>query len=536
MTSPEQSADDWLVNDLDDDADEGRAQDARLVRPWKILIVDDDADVHSMTRLALRGVRYRNRPLELLSAHSGSEGFAMLAEHPDTAIVLLDVVMESDDAGLRLADRIRHELMNSLVRIVLRTGQPGQAPEEKVIIDYDINDYKAKTDLTSRKLFVLIVATLRTYESLQVIDLSRQGLRRILKGTANLYQYSSLQEFSSGVLSQISAILGFGADGVLCAKRAQRKNAEDDAGFELIAGTGQYADLPSQGRLSDDHPFRPIVSKGFELGDNFYDHPYDVLHFSTQNDYRFVIVFTPPWPLEDFQKDLLGVFCDRMASAFDNLYLYQQLRASNEATVIALADLAEFRDESTGSHIVRMKQLTNAVVARLHSEGKFAEEITDTFRAMIGTASILHDVGKVTTPDHILLKPGKHTPEERAIMQEHAEKGKVILERAASMINGESYLSYGAQIAGGHHECFDGSGYPQQLQGTDIPLASRIVAVVDVFDALVHRRLYKEPWPLERAIETLRQASGTQFDPDVVDAFIAVIEANPDGWVDASAL
>src|SRR5664279_537690 len=335
--------------------------------------------------------------------------------------------METDDAGLRLAGRIRSELGNHLVRIVLRTGQPGQAPEEKVIVDYDINDYKSKTDLTTRKLFVMVVAALRTYESLLVIDASRQGLRRILKGTENLYQYSSLQEYSSGVLSQVSAILDVGADGVLCAKRAPHGKADADEGFEVVAGTGRYASLPAQGKLSDDHPFVPLIKKVFELGHNHYDHPYDVLHFSAQNGYRFVIVFTPPWPLEDFQKDLLGVFCDRMASAFDNLFLYQQLRAASEATVIALADLAEFRDESTGSHIVRMKRLTDALVERLREDGRFSDELSDVFKALIGTASTLHDVGKVTTPDNVLLKPSRHTPKERSVMMEHAKKGEVIL-------------------------------------------------------------------------------------------------------------
>ncbi len=532
MTTLGNLEDSWMV---DDTRPGGAEQESAYLRPWKILIVDDAPDVHAMTCLALREVLYRGRPLEIRSAYSAAEGFEQLSRHPDTAIVLLDVVMETDDAGLRLAARIRGELDNQLVRIILRTGQPGQAPEEKVIVEYDINDYKSKTELTARKLFVVVTASLRTYESLLIIDLSRQGLRRILKGTENLYQYNSLQEFSSGVLSQISAILGVGADGMLCAKRiVPNSDAEQD--FEVIAGTGKFADLPAQGKMFDDHPFYPLVKKVFDLERNHYEHPYDVLHFSTRNGYRFVIVFTPPWPLEDFQKDLLGVFCDRMTSAFDNLYLYQQLHASNEATVIALADLAEFRDESTGSHIVRMKRLTNAVVARLHQQGKFPGEISDTFKAMIGTASILHDVGKVATPDHILLKPAKLTVHERVIMMEHAGKGRLILERAASLINGESYLSYGAQIAGGHHERFDGSGYPKGIKDEEIPLASRIVAVADVFDALVHRRPYKEPWPVAKALDYMRNASGTQFDPEVLTTFLEIVEACPDDWVDKREL
>jgi len=529
MTKRNDPKENWLLDDAVELA--GQAV-VNPLRPWKILIVDDEPDVHSTTRLALRDMRYRGRSLELLSAYSAAEGFAVFSKNPDIAIVLLDVVMETDDAGLRLAGRIRSELDNPLVRIVLRTGQPGQAPEEKVIVDYDINDYKSKTDLTTRKLFVMVVASLRTYESLLVIDASRQGLRRILKGSENLYQFSSLQEFSSGVLSQVSAILDVGADGILCAKRARRGKTGMEADFEVVAGTGRYADLPAQGRLSDDHPFMPLINKVFEIGTNHYEHPYDVLHFSAQNGDRFVIVVTPPWPLEDFQKDLLGVFCDRMASAFDNLFLYQQLSAASEATVIALADLAEFRDESTGRHIVRMKRLTDALVSRLHEKGSFTDEISDAFKAMIGTASILHDVGKVTTPDNILLKPGVHSSEERDVMKEHAAKGEVILDRAAKLLVGESYLSYGAQIAGSHHERYDGAGYPRGLKGNEIPLASRIVAVVDVFDALVHRRLYKEPWPMEQAIDYVRSHAGTQFDPDVVAAFLSVVESNPAEWVD----
>lgn len=525
------AGEDWLI---DDTGAEDKTSTDENHRPWKILIVDDEEDIHSTTRLTLRGMHYRNRPLQLLSAYSGAEGFALLEQHPDTAIVLLDVVMETDDAGLLLAERIRGELDNSLTRIILRTGQPGQAPEEKVIVQYDINDYKAKTELTSRKLFVTVVASLRTYESLLAIDLSRHGLRRILKGTENLYQYSSLQEFSSGVLSQISAILDVGADGVLCAKRTDARSAvqgeEDTPEFEIIAGTGPYAVFPQQGRLPDAHVFADLVAKAFERGESFFEHPYDVLHFSTKHGYRFAIVLTPPWPLEDYQKELLNVFCDRMGSAFDNLYLYQQLRASNEATVMTLADLAEFRDISTGQHIVRVGRLTRAVVAQLLKEGKFTEQISDTFSAMIGTAAILHDVGKVVTPDHILFKDGKYSEEESLLMQEHARKGEAILGRAADLISGDSYLAYAAQIAGGHHERYDGSGYPRGLKGDEIPLASRIVAVVDVFDALVHRRSDREPMTVEEAIDYVRASAGTLFDPAVVDSFLKVVEKDPGCW------
>ena len=520
---------DWLIDDTAQPAMAG----AQLERSWKVLIIDDEQDVHLVTQMALRNLKFRGRALEMLSAYSASTGFELLQQHPDTAIALLDVVMETDDAGLRLVQRIRQELNNHLVRIVLRTGQPGQAPEQRVIVEYDINDYKAKTELTTQKLFTTVIASLRTYESLLTIEMSRQGLGKILEGAANLYQYHSLQDFASGVLAQISAILNVGADGVLCAQQRDRDNS---LLRHLIAGTGQYAGLIADGSMTDSHSLAPLMQRAFAGRRSFFEHPYDVLYISAQKQHEFVILFSPPWPLAEYQKDLLNVFCNRIAAALDNLYLYQQLKASHEATVVALADLAEYRDATTGNHILRVQRMTDAVAHRLRASGHFPDDLNESFLSMVGTAAILHDVGKVATPDHILLKPGKHDPEERSIMQQHAASGQTILARAATMVDGDSYLSYGAQIAGGHHEHYDGGGYPLGLCGDAIPLAAKIVAVVDVFDALVHRRPYKEPWPINEALTYIRDRAGSQFDPYVVKAFLDVVAKDPSDWIDLNGL
>lgn len=146
--------------------------------PWNILIVDDDVDVHVVTKFALRDVRYNRRPLNFFHAYSGSEGAAMMRSHPHMACVLLDVVMENDHAGLDLARQIRGELSNHLVRIVLRTGQSGQALEQSIIVDYDVNDYRTKSELTSQKLFTTVITALRAYESLLTASLSIDALQR----------------------------------------------------------------------------------------------------------------------------------------------------------------------------------------------------------------------------------------------------------------------------------------------------------------------------------------------------------------------
>ncbi|MBB5017552.1 response regulator RpfG family c-di-GMP phosphodiesterase [Chitinivorax tropicus] len=524
MSGGDNADDSWIIDD-----DAGAEPSNPLEnKPWRVLIVDDEADVHSVTKLALRNVTFKGRPLELLSAYTGREAAAVLRADREIALVLLDVVMESDDAGLKLVELIRGDINNQLVRIVLRTGQPGQAPEQRVIVDYDINDYKAKTELTTQKLFTTVIASLRAYEGLVTIERSRAGLSKILEGATNLYQVHSLRELASGVLNQISAILDVGADGMLCVVQNRQ-----GAGMmpQVIAATGNYTAMSDDHQIMDEQPAAKAVARALAEGRSVFDHPLDVLYTKTMQGHEFAILVTPPWPLADIQRDLLEVFCNRIAAAFDNLYLYDQLRKAQEATVSALADLAEFRDKDTGGHVQRVRLLTDAITRILYQQGKFSNDLTPEFLEMVGIASILHDVGKVGTPDRVLLKPARHTPEERAIMEEHAEIGEVVLARASEMVDGTSYLTFGAQIAGYHHEHVDGSGYPRGLKRDEIPLAARIVAVVDVFDALLHRRPYKEPWPLVEVMQYISERSGKQFDPDVVDALAFCVKDGLPAWL-----
>ncbi|MFC0167867.1 DUF3369 domain-containing protein [Pseudoduganella danionis] len=512
--------DNWLIQEDEDEAP-AAGQESPEQRLWRVLIVDDDVDVHAVTRLALRNVSFKGRELELYSAYSGKEAYEFLRTTPDIALVLLDVVMETDDAGLLLARRIREELHNGIVRVVLRTGQPGQAPEQRVIIEYDINDYKAKTELTTQKLFTTVISALRAYESLNMLERSRIGLGKILAGATNLYQIHSLREFASGVLNQVSAILDVGADGVLCLMQG------DTGMTTVVAATGNYTPLSEHELMPHEHPLWPTIAKAFAEKKSQFDHPANVLFIHTQENREVAISVTPPWPLAQIQRDLLEVFCQRIAAAFDNLYMFGQLRKAQEATVVALADLAEFRDSGTGGHVRRVQNLSSALAQRMAERGVYPEQLTPQLLDMIGLASILHDVGKVATPDHILLKPGQHTPDERSQMQTHAAVGKSILERAANMVDGVSYLTYGAEIAGGHHEHFDGNGYPNQLKGQEIPISARIVAVVDVFDSLLHERPYKEPWPHTQVMSYITERAGKQFDPEVVAALLDLIERDP---------
>ena len=147
---------------------------------WKVLIVDDEEDVHNVTRLSLSNFTFENKRISFLSGYSAIEGAELVKRNPDIAVILLDVVMETDDAGLRMAEIIRHEIKNHKVRIILRTGHPGQAPEDNVILQYDINDYKMKTELTAKKLFNSLVTAIRSYRDLKMIEDSKIHLEQLV--------------------------------------------------------------------------------------------------------------------------------------------------------------------------------------------------------------------------------------------------------------------------------------------------------------------------------------------------------------------
>ncbi|MFT5643459.1 MAG: CheY-like chemotaxis protein [Janthinobacterium sp.] len=174
----------WLIDDDFPDADQ---QFDSATEPWRILIIDDDVDVHVVTKFSLSNACFMGRRLSFLHAYSGTEALAVLRKTPDIAMVLLDVIMETDDAGLRVVRQIRDELDNKLVRIVLRTGQPGLALEHSIILDYNINDFWCKTDLTTRKLFTTVISSLRAYADLQAAEHSIVALRTALTQSRQLH-------------------------------------------------------------------------------------------------------------------------------------------------------------------------------------------------------------------------------------------------------------------------------------------------------------------------------------------------------------
>lgn len=207
-----------------------------------------------------------------------------------------------------------------------------------------------------------------------------------------------------------------------------------------------------------------------------------------------------------------------------------------EAALHALASLAEARDPETGNHLRRVQAYVQALAQRLRLSPRYADQLDDARISQIARAAPLHDIGKVGIPDSVLLKPGKLTAEEFNVMKAHPRIGGEAISEAMRRVASDhalsgatetggslwAFLETARQIAYGHHEKWDGSGYPQGLAGEAIPLSARLMALADVYDALINRRVYKEAFPIEEAMRILREGRGTHFDPDILDAFLEI--------------
>jgi signal transduction histidine kinase/CheY-like chemotaxis protein len=211
---------------------------------WKILVVDDEPEIHAITKLSLSDLRFDEKKLQFFSAMSGEEAKAVLAQEPDIAVALIDIVMETEDAGLRLVEYIRNELHNRQIRLIIRTGQPGTAPERYVIDHYDIDDYKDKTELTAQRLYTTLRTTLKAYRDLITIDNNRQGLEKILDAAPNLYRIQPMEIFLEGVLTQITSLCAVEESCIVAklhpSSTQQQESQTNKTDIIIQVGTGKY--------------------------------------------------------------------------------------------------------------------------------------------------------------------------------------------------------------------------------------------------------------------------------------------------------
>lgn len=475
---------------------------------WNVLIVDDESDVHETTKRVLSDFEFEGRGLNFLHAFSGQQAKEIVEKNGDIAVILLDVVMETDESGLEVARFIREVLRNNISRIILRTGQPGKAPESRIIIDYDINDYKSKTELTSQKLFTTMVASIRSYRDLQLIERNRQGLRQVINSFSNLFEVRTLKSFTEGVLSQLLSLLKLNESSLLVEASAfsAMRGEEDD--FIINAATGDYGDyvdmFVSQVIPAD---IQKLLLKAVHERQCIYDNNDYIGYFETGHGDKHLLFVSGCEHLTEMDRDLLKLFCNNVAIAFENILLNREIVNTQKEVVFTLGEVVESRSKETASHVTRVGEMCYMLGKKI---GLSAED-----RELLRMAAPLHDVGKIGISDDVLLKPGKLTEEEYEQIKTHSLIGFEILKNSKREI-----IKTAALIAHQHHEKWDGTGYPDGLKGEEIHLFGRIVGLVDVFDALVHSRCYREAMDFNDVISIIEKERGKHFDPALVDVFL----------------
>jgi signal transduction histidine kinase/CheY-like chemotaxis protein len=325
-----------LIELFDDDGAVEASAFARAPAPWKVLVVDDDEEVHAATRFALQGARILNRPLALISARSAAEAREALAADRHVAVILLDVVMEEHDAGLKFAEWVRAQGYTSQ-RIILRTGQPGYAPEMDVIRNYDINDYRSKSELTQTRLLTAMTAAIRSYEQIETIEQSRRGLEMIVASCNQLFKEREFGRFSEGVLLQLASLMGARREGLICAGRADAAGGD----LHIVSGVGALSQYVGAclGDLPDDdfaNAVRAYAVEGrAEPVAPAPRRPGVMFSVATRPDRRYLTCIDHDAPVGETDLALLRVFAANIAAGFENVDLIDTLARRN-------ADLERF--------------------------------------------------------------------------------------------------------------------------------------------------------------------------------------------------
>ena len=290
---------------------------------WRVMIIDDDEDVHSTTTFALGNLDMQHRPLEFVHAYSAGQARELLKHEQEIAVILLDVVMEQDDAGLHLVRYIRETLKLADVRIILRTGQPGYAPEIDAIRDFDINDYKTKSELTRIKLFTTVTAAIRSYEQIRAINTSRRGLDQIVRASTELMALHGVQNFAAGVLNQVADLLSIAPHGVLCVKECPDGQCHE---LYIMATAGNQRRLGS-GTLAavNDERIWEAMERALAERRNLYLGDHIALFFAGKASRDFVAFMDIERAINDIDERLLDVFCSNVAVGLDNVELVSHL-------------------------------------------------------------------------------------------------------------------------------------------------------------------------------------------------------------------
>lgn len=316
----------FLEDDIETSTEEGIVE----IDAWNILIIDDDPDVHSATMFALQDLKIQERRLNFLHAYSTAEARRVLLHNQDIAVILLDVVMGDDDAGLQLVSYIRDTLELMEVRIILRTGQAGYAPEMEAIRDYDINDYKSKTELTQAKLFTTVTSAIRSYEQIRTISSSKQGLEFIIKASANLMGLSDIRTFAENLIRDLFDLIGETPKGFVCTSNftdsPRHRDQEQNLGLRVIASTDEYRTWIDQAFVQvAEKQLQSVVQTALFERHHIYDCTHTALHFSNLSGASLVLYAECGIKHRTTLLRLVDMFCSNASVCLDNVVLTSRM-------------------------------------------------------------------------------------------------------------------------------------------------------------------------------------------------------------------
>jgi response regulator RpfG family c-di-GMP phosphodiesterase len=511
--------------------DGGSYADAALQTPPKVLIVDDDRAIRMLCKRLLEKSGYA-----VAEAVDGVDALAKVAEeHPD--VIVLDGMMPNMN-GADCARRLKADPTTREIPIVMASA----AGEEQDIVaglEAGVDEYITKPIrhrefvLRVRSMAHLYRSKLELMQTCRVRDAQANALAMLLDYSASLSVSRNLDTVLEKTVSVAARLLDCRRVSIML------PDVETDS-LRIVRSVGIDPDLAANVR----------VPKGGEIAGRVFaskepvvmnDHPEPESDATRYDSAFFASVPLISHPLigpehtigvlnmterkrghafEPRELKYIQLISSIAAATIDDIVTRRARDEARDSIVGALATLAEYRDTDTGRHLDRVTKFSRLLADRLREKVNFARVIDDEFLYALERAVPLHDIGKVAIPDNILLKPGKLDPDEMRHMRRHAAIGAQAIRSVINRAPGVDFLLMAEEIAGCHHEWYDGTGYPGGLRGEEIPLSARIAALADVYDALTTRRVYKDAFPHEVALDIIRKGLGTQFDPDVVNAFL----------------
>lgn len=496
-----------------------------------VLVVDDDPSARELYRVVLEREQY-----EVFEASDGIEALEAVGRaRPD--VIIMDAAMPNLD-GLDCTRRLKSEPDTRNIPVIMVSTRTS-AEEIEAGLESGADDYITKP-VRFKEFTLRIRSIVRLFQSMRELEQSNAARGEQARTMEILFDFSC-RLASVGLPKQVFECATVTAAELLCCRHVSIMVQPASASQPTVLGGVGFGAAPNG--VAWNTLRKELAVKVFASGKPEYSGALDDRDYDPGTDdeiaYACVPLLSRNWTAQQHQviavvvlanrfegrsfrfrdREYLALICSMAASQIEELRGKEARDQALDAIVVGLGALAEYRDHGTGDHLDRVTHYACLLAEDLRHTERYEHTIDDGFLNDLRRAMPLHDIGKVGIADAVLLKPGKLTGDEFTTMKGHARLGANVIQSVIERAPASTFLKLARQIAEAHHEKYDGAGYPQGLRGNDIPLAARIAAVADVYDALRSIRPYKKAFTHEAAAEIIQRDAGTHFDPDVVEAF-----------------